>query len=490
MRKKVVTTQVAKKKRKRLKVKKTAYLTDMTEQEELASLRIENAQLRAENTQIRQEQSSLTEKLRLLLILLEKKPVKKDSHNSSLPPSSDLSTPKTKSLRPPSLLKSGGQPGHIGTTLELKAIPDKVIDIKSDFCNNCGGSLANATHILKSKRQVIEIPPITPIYEEFRLYSCQCPHCLHNQLTDFPLGVNAPIQYGSTVESLIAYLSVYQYVPFARLQNLFTHVFLLPLSQGTVGNILERVAVKCGGVYQIIKRQIAESQVVGSDETGAKVNGAKWWIWVWQNILNTFIVASNNRGYETIENVWKNALTNVILVTDRWAAQLKSFTKGHQVCLAHLLRNIIFLDESEKHPFAVQFKQLITDVFKSIKKRVKLQMPYNANDQEAITFENTLNDLLLMTIDKERYPNTLTFQVSMLKNRNALFPCLYNLDIPPDNNGSEQAIRNIKVKQKVSGQFKSGQDAFCIIRSVIDTLRKRKVEVLPCLNLIIKLQPV
>ena len=83
-----------------------------------------------------------------------------------------------------------------------------------------------------------------------------------------------------------------------------------------------------------------------------------------------------------------------------------------------------------------------------------------------------------------------TFQISMLKNRNYLFPCIYNLDIPPDNNGSEQAIRNIKVKQKVSRQFKSRQDASCVIRSVIDTLRKRKVEMLPCLNLIIKLQPV
>lgn len=61
----------------------------------------------------------------------------------------------------------------------------------------------------------------------------------------------------------------------------------------------------------------------------------------------------------------------------------------------------------------------------------------------------------------------------MLKHRNFLLPCIYNLDIPPDNNGSEKAIRDIKVKQKVSGQFKTGQSAFCIIRSVIDMLLKR-----------------
>ena len=78
----------------------------------------------------------------------------------------------------------------------------------------------------------------------------------------------------------------------------------------------------------------------------------------------------------------------------------------------------------------------------------------------------------------------------MIKHRNYLLPCIYDIDIPPDNNGSERAIINIKVKQKVSGQFKTGQNAFCVIRSVIDTLLKRQLQVIPYLNLIIKNQPV
>ena len=153
-------------------------------------------------------------------------------------------------------------------------------------------------------------------------------------------------------------------------------------------------------------------------------------------------------------------------------------------------RNIIFLEESEKHPFATKFKELLLHIFSIRKKLVLNTTPYKIDDVEAIKLGKQINDLLIMSIDKEKHPNTLTFQLSMLKYRTALTPCLYNLDIPPDNNGSERAIRNIKVKQKVSGQFKSGQNAFCVIRSVIDTLRKRGVEVLPCLNQIIKLQPV
>ena len=168
--------------------------------------------------------------------------------------------------------------------MEISATPDKIIDLKSSFCSNCGQNLQYSIFTLQAIRQVVEIPPIKPIYEEYRQYTCQCPHCQNQQIADFPTGVNAPIQYGSSVESLVSYFSVYhgvarRYIPFKRLQNVFSQVFSMPLSEGSISNILERSAQKCTGIYQIIKQQIANSSVVGADETGAKVNGAKWWIW-------------------------------------------------------------------------------------------------------------------------------------------------------------------------------------------------------------------
>jgi transposase len=436
-----------------------------------------------------QKIKSLEEKVELLLDLLQKKNVKKDSHNSSLPPSSDLFT-KNKSLRPVSTRPNGGQVGHKGSTLEMSQTPDKIIDLKSDFCSVCGQSLTGELFTLQAKRQVIEIPPIVPIYEEYRQYVCQCPTCQYQQLADFPLGINAPIQYGSSVETLVGYFSVYQFIPFKRLQSLFSQLFLLPLSQGSIGNILERSAQKCEGVYQEIKTQILQSSVVGSDETGAKVNGVKWWIWVWQNLQNTFLIASDNRGSKTINEVFENGLPNSAIISDRWAAQLKTHSKNSQICLAHLLRDLIYLIETERLDFATQFKTFIISVFDNRKVMIENNKAFTQNSDETILLEQTLNQLLLISIDKEKYPKSATFQISMLKNRNFILPCLYNLEIPPDNNGSERAIRNIKVKQKVSGQFKSGQNAFCVIRSVIDTLLKRGVELLPCLNQINKLQPV
>ena len=95
------------------------------------------------------------------------------------------------------------------------------------------------------------------------------------------------MQDGNSVAALAAYFSVYQYVPFRRLKTLFTKVFKLPSSAGTLVNLLEKAAVKSDFFYAKIKAEIEVSKVVGSDKTSAKVNGKKWWIGVWQNFTRT-----------------------------------------------------------------------------------------------------------------------------------------------------------------------------------------------------------
>jgi len=442
--------------------------------------------LEATNAELVQQVKMLEEKVALLFELLQKQGVKKDSHNSHLPPSSDISS-KNKSLRPKSERASGGQFGHPGNTLEMSASPDKIVDLKSNFCARCGISLASGNFILQARRQVVEIPPIKPIVEEFRQYVCSCPHCEHQQIADFPPAVRAPIQYGSSVQALTAYFSVYQYVPYRRLKNLFSQVFNLPVSEATVENMLEKAALKSAFVYHHIKSEIGVSKVVGSDETGAKVNGQKWWIWVWQNVLNTFLAASNNRGSQTLDKVWGNGLPKATLSSDRWAAQLKFSAAAHQLCLAHLLRDTIYLKEKEKHGFADKFNELLSKVFE-VRKEIRARQK-SFSSQEGEELEKQLNQLLWISIAAKKYPETAKFQRAMIKYRNYILPCLYDIEIPPDNNGSERAIRNIKVKQKISGQFKTGQKTFCVLRSVIDTLLKRQLDVLTYLNHIMKIQP-
>jgi hypothetical protein len=244
--------------------------------------------------------------------------------------------------------------------------------------------------------------------------------------------------------------------------------------------------MNCEVVYQQIKANIVDSKIIGSDETGVKVNGGKWWIWVWQNIQNTFIIASPNRGFQTINSVFADGFSKATLISDRWAAQLKTNATNHQLCLAHLLRELNFLEELEQNEFSTKFKTLIDAVFELKRHQKATNTSTKIDSEEAKTLENKLNELLSMIIDDKKCPKTSIFQFSMIKNRNYILPCIYDLEIPADNNASERAIRVIKVKQKVSGQFKSGQHSYCVIRSVIDTLIKRNLEVIHHLNLIIK----
>lgn len=461
----------------------------------IQSLEAENASLKEENTSLKatlvlveQQVKALEEKVLFLLKQIEQKSVKKDSHNSHNPPSQDKGKPKrNQSLRKKSGKKPGGQPGHKGHTLKLKAQADEIRELKVEHCGFCGEDLSNEKQEIISKRQVIEIPPIKPIYIEYRQHSCACTCCGYEQKATYPQQVKAPIQYGTSVIALISYFNVFQCIPYLRLKGLFTDVFTLPISEGSIENLLNKAANKAQPVYNAILDEIKTAKYAGSDETGAKVNGKKWWVWVWQNMKNTFLIASASRGFDTVEAIFPDGLPHATIGSDRWAAQLKIESKDKQLCYPHLTRDLVYLEELEKHDWATQFKNLLKKAINL--KHISLQRnrAYHHGEIEAQQLENQLNSLLTCTIVKKLYPKTLTFQKSMIKHRNHLFPCLYDLDIPPDNNASERAVRNVKVKQKISGQFKSGQDTFCTLRSVIDTLRKRKLNVLEYLKQIMAL---
>lgn len=459
----------------------------MTKDAQIAKLLSDNTQLKADNLTLRQQVSSLEVKVLQLLEQLSTQSPAKDSHNSHNPPSQDKFKPKRNtSLRKKGSRKPGGQRGRTGRTLLQSAQPDKVEELKSDFCEQCGKDLRKCIHDLISKRQVIEIPPIKPLYIEYQQYGTPC-SCGHHQKAPYPNGVNAPVQYGNSVMALVSYFNVYQYVAYKRLTELFADVFSLPISEGSIENLLNKGARKAMPIYERILELIKQATYVGSDETGAKVNGEKWWIWVWQNLKNTFLKASATRGFAAVEATFPDGLPNATIGSDRWAAQLKIESKNKQLCFPHLQRDLNFLEEKEKHPWATSFKTLLKDALVLRHQAEEKNQAYMADAPEMKDLENRLNQLLVQTILKTQHSQTCTFQKSMIKYRNYLFSCLYDLNVPPDNNGSERALRNIKVKQKVSGQFKSGQDTFCVLRSVIDTLRKRQLNVLDYLTRIMNL---
>ena len=409
---------------------------------------------------------------------LEKYENPKNSKNSSKPPSSDFPRQqKTQSLREPSDKKPGGQSGHEGTTLKC-LFPDFIENHSPSYCNCCGKDLSAQPELYVGKRQVIDIPPIIPIVTEHQLFEKHCT-CGHLTRSTYPLVVTAPVCYGENVQALIAYLSIRQCLPVKRSAEFLKDVFNLPISTGGIDYVLNKVIKKAMVAYEYIRQNVLQNNVIGADETGVNINGRNNWAWTFQHSKATFIAINPKRGFNAIEKIMPEGFQNNVLVTDCWASYFKTDAGSHQLCTAHLLRELTFLKERYKNnTWAERMSDLIV---KSLDLRKADCITKSNVDEIMNTFMDLLNEQVNDDLD-----DLTTFRKRMVKYAAHVFYFLLHKDVPPDNNGSERAIRNFKIKLKISGFFKSieGARGYAVIRSVIDTAIKNEQNPLQIIKLI------
>lgn len=407
--------------------------------------------------------------LRRRLEKYEKPP--KDSGNSSTPPSKEPIKSeverRTKSLRKKSDRKAGGQPGHEGTTRKMSETPDEIESTASQFCRECGRDLSDVEGELDYVTQEIDLPEITPIYRERRFYKkvCSC-GCCNRDYPPRKRGGNA-VTFGKNIRAVATYLSVVQCMPYERLQSLFKVMFNVSISQGTLANIVREMLEKSRPAIELIERLIKDSAVVGFDESGCYVNGRLDWSWIAQTTYLTLVFRGSGRGAKVLEERFGDSLKNMVAVTDRHSAYFAIDFLDNQICLAHLLRNLEYLNDIDKEQtWAKEVQQLLREA-------IHLR---NENPTETIPKENwltRLDELLKKNLDNLRKEfNEL--KRGIIKCRDYIFNFLENPAIPSDNNSSERGIRKLKVKQKISGCFRSdtGADAFHALHSIADTAWK------------------
>jgi transposase-like protein len=288
----------------------------------------------------------------------------------------------------------------------------------------------------------------------------------------FPEGINAPIQYSGQISALVAYLSAFQYLPYKRITLLMQDIFGIPMSEGTVDNLLERAAQKAVPAYSAIQQRIQLEAVVGGDETGASIGGKKGWMHTWQSPKLTFIVASMNRGFQTMLQYFPKGFPQSVYVSDCWAAQLKVPARLHQLCMAHLLRELNNFMEALDCKWSREMKTVFIDAI-LLKQQLTITS-YKQPCQQVDAIQKRLDTLLKEHQNASPHKKVQAFIRRLQKHQKAILTFLYHHHVPPDNNASERAIRNVKVKTKVSGQYRSqrGAERFAILRSVIDTIRK------------------
>jgi transposase len=190
----------------------------------------------------------------------------KTSRNSSVPPSNDENRHlKNQSFRSTGTKKVGGQKGQKGSTLEMANTPDFIISHQPNFCKICSIDLSQTASELVSHIQVSDIHIIKPEYTEYQIYkkTCSYGHC---NISDFPIHVKTSISYGSNIQATIAYLHTRQYLPFERMSTFFADFCNLPISQGTICNLLQNFAEKAKPAYAIIATKIKQQTLVGANK--------------------------------------------------------------------------------------------------------------------------------------------------------------------------------------------------------------------------------
>ena len=452
--------------------------------EDLSAL---TATLRAENAALKARMAELERRLEL------------NSSNSGKPPSSDgLKKPaRVRNLRERSGKKPGGQMGHKGETLRQVTDPDVVIDHYPPACSTCGVGLDLETSVGHSVRQVFDLPEPPPlVVTEHRAHDCQCTACGAKTRAPFPDGVNAPVQYGARITAFVIYLLHYQLLPENRLAALMADLFGVKVAAATIARMSRTCAERLRGFAATVRDLVAGAQVKHMDETGFRIGGKTQWLHVASTALLTFYRVCAKRS---------SLLANVagIVVHDHWKPYYTMQGVLHALCNAHHLRELKALVEIEKEEWARKMQRLLRRACHVTNRARERGVPikprlidcferrYDAILAEGLVFHEAQAPLVRAAIKgggkwrgraPRRTGHNLLLRLATRKNDTLRF--LRDATVPFTNNQAERDARMMKLRQKISGGFRSFQGAmdFALIRSFFSTANKQGWNIIDALT--------
>jgi transposase len=426
--------------------------------------------------------------------------VAKDSHNSSKPPSSDgLSKPKPKpkSLRQRSGRPTGGQPGHAGRTLRMAEKPDSVVSHPVNQCTNCGSSLTGQQPDRIERRQVFDLPEpkleVTEHQAEIKTCACGCVN-----RAAFPPEVTAPVQYGLRVKSVAVYLKEYQLLPFERLAEIMRDIFACnTFSEGTLANFSAACSQRLAPIDEIIRAQVSAAEVAGFDETGMRATGSLHWLHTVSTRLLTWYFAHAKRGREAMDAAGVLPDFKGCAVHDFWGPYL-NYDCDHAFCNSHLLRELIFLWEEQEQAWA----KTMIDHLLAIKMAVDTAIQTGESALPAADLDCFLAGYLKIVETgyaqnpdpeapdgpkrrgRRKQSKTRNLLDRFRDHHEGILAFMRDFAVPFDNNQPERDLRMAKLRQKISGTFRSFDALvdFCRIRGYVSTARKNGLNALAALR--------
>lgn len=423
--------------------------------------------------------------------------IAKNSRNSSKPPSSEgLNKPAPKSRRESSGKNRGGQKGHVGYRLEPVDKPDHFEVHPVVQCAHCQANLASVEVSKVEKRQVFDLPEIRLEVTEHQGEVKTCPVCGQVNHGAFPADVTQPTQYGPRVRAQMVYFNVYHFIPLERTAEIVSELYQQPVSDGTVFAAAVELAEQVTPINEQIKAYLVETEKpVHFDETGARVNGTLEWLHSASTEQATSYAIHPKRGGEAMDDIGILPQRTGWSIHDAWQPYLNYVDAKHGLCNAHLVRELVFLIERYRQAWAKDFLALLLNMKEKVD-AAQSQGQASLSELQLAAFEQVYDQIVERGERANPPPVRQPGQRGRLKqsparnlldrlknHKDKVMAFVYDFSVPFDNNLAERDIRMVKVQQKVSGGFRSGNgaDIFCQVRSYISTARKNGQRVLDVL---------
>ena len=421
----------------------------------------------------------------------------KNSRNSGKPPSSDgLKKPQTRNLRRKSGRRSGGQEGHPGHTLKMVEKPDHVEHYEVSACPQCAADLQTIEACEIERRQVFDVPPVCIKVTEHRAEIKVCPQCGKRVKAKFPTDVTQPVQYGLRIKAQATYLNNYQLIPLARACELLGDFYGHTPTQALILDANAAVVDQIEPSLEATQRQLIASPVVHFDESGLRVEGKLNWLHVASTEWLTYYTVHPKRGQKGMQAMGILPVFQERAMHDHWQSYFTFDHCQHALCNAHHLRELQFVVDQYQQPWAKEMSQLLLDIKTEIEAAPPEQM--SLAPQRLTHFGQRYDELISQGLDanpppahpppkkrgrkKQSPPKNLLDRLQQFKPQVLAF--MYDFRVPFDNNLAERDVRMVKIKQKISGTFRTptGAETFCAIRSYISTVRKYGLNVIDAIH--------
>jgi transposase len=405
----------------------------------------------------------------LQLAQMASAPCKPASPSPSTP--SGMIPPYQKVAKTSRRKKPGARAGHPG---RRRQVPDR-IDARQEHrlgcCPECQGPLTRCQE--PRTRYTEDIPAgITPEVTEHTIHRDWCPHCQRRVEPKLPEVLPGAV-LGNRMLVLSAWLHYALGNTLSQIVEVFNHHLQLKVTPGGLIQMWYRLQEVLYAWYEQLQAEAQDSAVLHADETGWRVDGKTCWLWCFSNTDTTYYMIDRCRGSPALARFFTREFGGT-LVSDFWGAYNMVVCARRQTCLAHLLRDMEFVEQYKRPgpgwaPFAKKLRRLLGDAIR-LWKRDAVPAPEYASRRARI--DARLQEMLTAVWDDSQATRLIK---RLRRHQHDLFTFLDHNDVPFDNNHAERAIRPAVIIRKNSYNNRSqrGADTQAVLMSIYRTLKQR-----------------